>query len=381
MRKDCASASNAKKLSPLVLACQARYSEIDWKNLSLDDLKEQNTFGENLLHHIIRLKPKHDPWDVHHGLAEVQDTNSMAQLPTEDQLKKIPKHLLCHEVLSQKTKNQASVYFYIANAGGINRLPKELLTKEVLLDKTKENETVLFELINKKQLEVIPSRLIEEDILLETYQPLKVPYLHICAMLGEIKKIPQQLWIDKMGIVDEGGNNLLHWAADGIFEGYPVTPTTKELMLVQNKHGETPLHKARDLSTIPKEFLTANSLSILDNQNRTPIYWAAYRGTESFLELWKELSQSLPLKEDLLLLNSKKGENPFYHICNNYNEKRDKKAMRSFLKQVSLETLEKFKRENQNDGIGKLLREEIGTKKVLRNLTTLHTKESEVLGL
>lgn len=373
--------SISKAPSPLVLACQARYAEIDWENLSLNDLTEQNTFGENLLHHIIRLNPNHDPWHASYGRADNFNIVDLANSSAESQLKHIPKHLLCHEVLSQKTTNQASVYFYIANAGGINLIPKELLTKEVLLDKTKENETFLFEVINKKQLEFIPLNLIKEGLLLETYEPLKAPYLHIYAMVGEIKKIPKELWLDKMHIVDEAHNNLLHWAADGIFEGYPLTPKTKELMVSQNKHGETPLHKARDIAKIPREFLTAQGLSMLDNQKRTPIYWATYRDTESFLELWEELSVTLELKEDLLLINSERGENAFYHICQNYDEKRDKKATKSFLKRISLETLGKFKKANKIEEIGKLLSEEIGIRKLLGTLANSQKNESEIFGL
>lgn len=53
---------------------------------------------------------------------------------------------------------------------------------------------------------------------------------------------------------------------------------TIELFMVQDSHGETPLHVAArkgTLNQVPAEFLTPETLSVMESYGRTPLHLAA----------------------------------------------------------------------------------------------------------
>jgi hypothetical protein len=345
-----------QKYSPIVLANSARYGEISWEYLTLEDLKEKDSFGETLLHHLIRL-------------ATISKHDKSQNFLKESKLNMIPKDLICDEILCQKNDKGESIYFCLAKAGHLDLIPQNLLTKQVLLEEKRDGETLLFELITKKQLELVAPNLIKAEILLEEYKHLKTTYLHICAMIGEIQKIPREVWIDKLGIKDFNNNNLLHWAADGVFEGYPINKETKKLMIAKNNQGETPLHKIRNLNDAPKEFLTTKNLLVTDNEGRTPLYWGAYRNPNSFLQLWeqrKNLENLKGLKEEHLLLKSNRGQTAIDHIFDKYDNQNDPKLkkIKDFLASLSIKTLETIKSQTINNKALNLVKEEILHKKI-----------------
>lgn len=322
------------KDTPLQLACQARYGEIDWENLTLDNLKEKDSFGETLLHHLIRVKPLHSPWDADHKNPETE------YLRVQSQLEKIPKELLCDEILKQKTNKGESIYLLLAKSGNLQDISQNLITKDILLEEPENKESILFEIISKKQLELINPKFIEEGILLEECKQLNTTYLHICAMLGEIKKIPQDQWIDKLGLKDKNGSNLLHWAADGIFEGYPINKETTKLMKEKNHEGNTPLHNIRDITTLPKEFIDIKTLYSKNNNQRSAIYSIAQRTPEKFIQFWVKMKT---LNENELLEKDCRGECALDGLFVKYYPKENHSIYKKFVKMLSKETLIKAK--------------------------------------
>lgn len=332
---------NKNKDTPLQLACQARYGEIDWENLKLEDLIERDSFGETLLHHLIRIKPLSTPWDADH------DNPKTEHLRVKAQLDKIPRSLIVDKILRQKTKRDKSIYLMLAQAGALSLVPQELITKEILLKNPKDpeseneqddlpDESILFEIIARKQLEIINPRFIEEGILLEECKQLNTTYLHICAMLGELKKVPKELWIDKLGLKDSKRNNLLHWAADGVFEGVPVNKETINLMNEKNINGATPLHQIRDITSIAKEFTSNDMLYSKDKNQRSALYSIAQRTPEKFVQFWVERKN---LKEDTLLEKDSKGERILDSIFIKYYPKESHKYYKKFVGMLSQQTL------------------------------------------
>jgi hypothetical protein len=322
------------KDTPLQLACQARYGEIDWENLTLDTLKEKNSFGETLLHHLIRVKPLHSPWDTDHKNPETE------YLRVQSQLDKIPKELLCDEILKQKTNEAESIYLLLAKSGNLQDISKNLITKSMLLEEPENGESILFEIISKKQLELVDPKFIEEGILLEECKQLNTTYLHICAMLGELKKIPKELWMDKLGLKDKNGSNLLHWAADGVFEGYPVNEETIKLMKEKNKEGNTPLHNLRDITTLPREFIDKETLYSKNKNGQSAIYSIARRTPEKFVQFWVEMKT---LNEKELLEKDCRGEYALDNLFIKYYPKENHENYKKFVAMLSKEALIKAK--------------------------------------
>lgn len=286
----------------LTLANELHWDRIPFKNLSIKDLKTQCPAGETLIH----------------------------KLALNNKLNLLPEGILCEELLLQKNLVGDTVYLYLAKHQNLDILPKHLITKKGLLEPNLRGDTALERVIEFNKLEIVDPNLVKKGILLETFRGIAT-YLHFAAMMGELKKVPQELWIGKLGLKDTKGNNLLHWAAEGKTKDFPICKESLNLVRETNINGETLLHKAQ-FDLLPSAYLTKETLSIQDKHGDTPLHRSAWTNSTTYLPI-KHLT------EKLLTIENKKGESPLYMIIVGYRKQRDEKNLKEILKIPSKETL------------------------------------------
>lgn len=286
----------------LTLANEFHWDRIPFKNLSMEDLKTQSPAGETLIH----------------------------KLALNNKLNLLPEGILCEELLLQKNLIGDTAYLYLAKHQNLDILPKHLITKTGLLEPNLRGDTALERVIEFNKLEIVDPNLVKEGILLETFRGIAT-FLHLAAMMGELEKIPQELWIGKLGLKDTKESTLLHWAAEGKTKDFPICKESLNLTKEQNINGETFLHKAQ-LSLLPSEYLTKETLSIQDRYGDTPLHRSAWTNSTTYLPI-KHLT------ERLLTIENKKGESTLYMIIMGYQKQRDEKNLKEILKIPSKETL------------------------------------------
>jgi ankyrin repeat protein len=248
----------------------------------------------------------------------------------------VKRNLFQDELLAKKTKRGESVYLYLAQHGEANLIPKELLTRHRLLEASDRGESPLYKIIEHGHLELVNEDLIKGGILLEKTGMLQTNYIHFCAMCGELKKVPKEIWIDELGLTDSSGNNLMHWAADGSrLKDYEVTKKSIELIKQQNRFGESPLHRTPYLSEVPQEYLYEEALLLKNDEGNTPIHKSARSAGAQFLP-------TSQMTEKILITKNNKGETPLDIIKNTYNNNRDYPNFEKLVKCLSNKTLKEL---------------------------------------
>jgi hypothetical protein len=283
------------------------YNGFQWKHIPFDkltkeNLKEKCSTGETLIH----------------------------KLALDNKLNLLPKGFLSEELLLEKDQKADNAYIYLARQQKLDTLPKELITKKGLLSENKRGETPLERIIEFNKLETIDLNFIKEGILLEKFRGLGT-YLHFAAMNGELKKIPKNLWEDKLGLKDSRKCTVLHWAAEGKPEDFPICKESLKLINSQNIDGETPLHKAQ-LKSLPPEYLTKENLSVQDKYGDTPLHKSAWTNSTTYLPIKQ-------LDENLITIKNKRGQNLLHMIALGYQKQRDEQNLKEIIKILSRETL------------------------------------------
>lgn len=315
----------------LTLSDGFQWKHIPFDKLTKENLKEKCSTGETLIH----------------------------KLALDNKLKLLPKGILSEELLLEQNHKGDNVYIYLARQQKLDRLPKELITKEGLLAQNRNGETALERVIEFNKLETIDIKFIKDGILLENFRALST-YLHFAVMMGELKKIPKELWIDKVGIKDAKGNTVIHWAAEGKPEDFPICKESLELINSQNMAGETPLHKAQ-LNKLPIEYLSKESLSIKDNYGDTPLHKSA----------WANSTTYLPIKQldgELLTIKNKRGQSLIYMLTRGFQKSRDEKNFKEIIKLLSSKCLMSVKGLDIKQEALNIIVKELNTRKILEEI-------------
>lgn len=308
-----------------------QWKHIPFDKLTKENLKEKCSTGETLVH----------------------------KLALDNKLNLLPKGFLSEELLLEKNHKGDNVYIYLARKQKLDTLPKKLITKEGLLSENKNGETALEKVIEFNKLDTIDLKFIKEGILLRQFRGLAT-YLHFAAMMGELKKIPKEIWENKLDLKDSKGSTVLHWAAEGKPEDFPICKESLKLINSQNIDGETPLHKAQ-LKTLPPEYLRKENLSIQDRYGDTPLHKSAWANSTTYLPIKH-------LDEDLLTLKNKRGQNLLHMIALGYEKQRDEGNLKEIIKNLSKETLMRVKGLDVKQGALDIIVKEVNTRRIIEEI-------------
>ena len=308
-----------------------QWKHVPFDKLTKENLKEKCSTGETLVH----------------------------KLALDNKLRLLPKGILSEELLLEQNHKGDNVYIYLARQQKLAILPKKLITKEGLLAQNKNGETALERVIEFNKLETIDIKFIKQGILLENFRALAT-YFHFAAMMGELKKIPKELWINNLGLKDSKGSTVVHWAAEGKPEDFPICKESLELINSQNMVGETPLHKAQ-LNKLPQEYLSKESLSITDNYGDTPLHKSAWANSTTFLPIKQ-------LNEELLTTKNKRGQSLIYMLTTGFQKTRDEKNFKEIIKKLSGKSLMEVKGLDVKQEALNIIVKELNTRRIIEEV-------------
>jgi ankyrin repeat protein len=141
-----------------------------------------------------------------------------------------------------------TVFHVAALNGHLDQLPADLLTEEVMLRRTRAGDTVI----------------------------------HAAAIAGHLGQIPPAfLTHDHLTLRASGYHNPRRRRNGATASHIPRAQFTRDLLLVNNDHGDTPLHAAAfegHLDQIPAELLDAEVLGKRNYDGVTPLRTAMRRG-------------------------------------------------------------------------------------------------------
>jgi len=185
------------------------------------------------------------------------------------QLKYVPKDILTEEVLNQKDLLGSSCFLIAARkTDQFKEIPRSIITAQRLKE-AQNNEKIWGMLIRAGEIDQTLKYI--DELIDDTELDHKSTFLHACATVSAIDKVPQHL-ITKERLLQEktvGKENTIHYAAHyGCLNQIPREFLTQETMSTTNNYGETPLHAAADggkLHLVPEEFLTQENLEKEDN--------------------------------------------------------------------------------------------------------------------
>lgn len=323
---------------------EEKWENIVWDSVTDEDLLVKDKDGETILHKAVNKKL----------------------------LYKIPQEFLKDELLNQEDTAGYNIYTCACFRKCFDHIPKRLLTEEVLLRNSNGGQPLLCKIIDYDQIQEVPTALLRSGILLKHCEPIDTTYLHALASVGGLKNIPDDIYIDKISIKDTNGENLLHATAEkGRLNDFPITSELEELVKVENKYGETPLHRVLLLSGVPKVFLTKENLMKQNWRGETPIHKSTNVYGVSCLPIEH-------IDEELLSTKDYQGNTAIDDILKNYKKERDAHTMSLLLKKLSTGFLEKTVKENPGVGLfqgGKEILKELGRRKLAQEVSRHKTLE------
>jgi hypothetical protein len=274
----------AKPPSPLILAIQDRYEEIEWEKLTQKDIQEEDPKGKTLLHYAATdgywsfvppsLKDKKYWTTTLEG-----DTIYMRALihgRNEKQGVWIRLDELVQEDILAVNKSGENIAEDAARRGYFKYFSKEVMTTRVLTchaNPPKRHDLIIHLLARSGQFDCIPREILTEELL-----SLKGNYgenlYHILSGERQIHLIPEKLLtIQAMTSQSDTGVTPLHRMAAHRHALIPEEITLDDLLLKTVK-GVTVLHSWAGSSgwiNIPNEFLTRETLELKDGYGTTPI--------------------------------------------------------------------------------------------------------------
>jgi ankyrin repeat protein len=313
---------------------QKNWDHIRMETIKGTDLLAQDDRGETLLHKAVH----------------------------QNKLYLIPPHFLKDEYLSIRNKNGENIYFYATKTKEFKLIPKSLITKEKLLEENDKGESLLYKIISYQRIEELPPQVLTLGILQETCKPTGTTYLNYCAMQGEIKKIGSEHYQNKLWDRDDSGKILAHFLASGdSLDVISSKDGAHDLMLAQDKYGQTPLHEASDLSQVPPNLLTRQALGTSDWKGQSPI----------FKSTWLNCTKNLPLdllSSALLTQEDYKGRTPLENILSDFTEEEEKDVTQILLL-LKKETLEEMLLKIKRSQTRRLLKQVLAKGKLSQNLS------------
>jgi hypothetical protein len=353
------------EVSPLERAIRGEYKLIDYGNITEKEFAEVDANGNTMLHHML-LHSMHTYAEGASPPTEAPDWHIICQ--------EIPQDLITPAVLSRKNNRGECPWLYLASKGSLASFSRKEITKEILLEASNQGETPLMFLIMRHQLEFLDPKLMEEGILLENCKIMNSSYLHYCALNGELNKVPQHLWLDKLDLLDGEGNTLLHWLLEGDWEGLKVLPTDKktiELLTHKNARGETPMHHTTKFQNLPEEYLKEENLCAQDALGLTPLHRSVLLEGTTYLPINK-------LNENILLTKTNDGEYLIQTIGKMYQPQRDKENMIKILKLLCPIGLSVLNSAKTHQEALKLTKEEVARKRLRKELKNSREESLEL---
>lgn len=269
------------KPSPLQLAMQNRYKEIEWDNITENDIQERDSEDRTLLHYAAsdgywnfipqKLKDKKywttsktgntvfmsallhgnkEKWGCMEGLTEkdILMQNDCGQSIAEDAARRgyfnrFPKSLITNKVLSQATcftKGDDLIVHLLAKSSQFNCIPKEIITEELLSLKGNYGENLYHILSGERQINLIPEKLLTRKALTAQSQTGVTALHRIAAHRHHL--IPEDITLDDLLLKTTKRITVLHsWAGSSGWINIPDKFLTKKSLELKDDYGTCPI--------------------------------------------------------------------------------------------------------------------------------------------
>ncbi len=241
--------------------------------------------------------------------------------------------VLTVENLTAGSFGGAAPVHFAARSGTIQNIPARLQSDRLYLARDKDGVNAIALMAFRGELPTVPANLLTEEHLTAGDTNGTTP-LHAAVSAGYSSTVPVGIINERTAkIQDSQGRTFLHsafasrfWADEarvklgtlkrlvsvapkGPFEGIPETVFTPENLMIQDKHGDTPLHLAvifGQLDKIPEGALTPEAFAVKDGEGVTPRQIALRHGkasclstkTKKALGLYVESETALPAADE-----------------------------------------------------------------------------------
>lgn len=268
------------KISPVNLAYNKEFSQIDWENLKERDILEKDKYGIDLLHHAAcegfwEKIPKRYQNKKYWSIDSEGRSIYMCSLIGGKKSGWVNKKDLTEEDILKKDLTGDFIAEHGARYGYFKEFSPKAITYKVLVAESNAgtNDKIIHILARAKQFHCIPKDLLTEDLL-----NLKGEYneniFHILCGEDQITEIPVNLLTRKaLTTQSDTGVTPLHRLV-----GHSPHLTTKDItiddLLIKTKHGYSVMHawtSDNNWVNIPDKFLTRQSLEIKDTYGASPL--------------------------------------------------------------------------------------------------------------
>jgi hypothetical protein len=274
------------KISPVNLAYNKEFSQIDWGNLKEADILEKDKDGIDLLHHTAhegfweKIPKKYQNkkyWTIDsegrsiYMCALIGGKNNTwvkkEDLTEKDILKKdftgdfIAEHgvrygyfkefspkAITYKVLvteSNASTNDKIIHI-LARAKQFHCIPKDLITEDLLNIKGEYNETIFHILCGKDQINEIPVNLLTRENLTTQSETGVTPLHRLVSHSRNL--IPKDITLDDLLIETKHGSTAMHsWTGDNNWVNIPEKFLTMQSLEVKDIYGSSPLSNIIDL--------------------------------------------------------------------------------------------------------------------------------------
>ena len=186
--------------------------------------------------------------------------------------------------------NTPAPIFLAFLTGQANDIPTKLLTRARMSTQSGifGGLTLLEIAVVTDNLSCIPEEALSPKMFSSTNKNGTTP-LHLAAEFNRLKTIPRNILSScEFNVEDSKGVTPLAVAlANGSLECIPTTALTLPNLLQPDKRGITPLHRSMAHLKVLRDFiadaLQPQYMPLMDIYDRTPLYFAAYHNTISFL--------------------------------------------------------------------------------------------------
>lgn len=302
-------------MSPLQLACQDRYEDINFKKLKEGDILEANHDGQTLLHLAAAdgqwaLIPKQFQDKKYWKTDMLGNSIYMAGLLNSKKTSWIDKEKLTEGDILQKNSLGQSIALHAAMNVYFNQLPKSAITTEVLTQKSEQDDRIIHIIAKSEQFSCIPKEIITRELLSLPGNYGESVY-HILSGQKQLSLIPQKLLL-KSELLKQSKTGItpLHRIAAHRPELMPKNVTLKDLLL-KTKGGYTILHSWANNPNwvnIPNNFLTKQSLEIKDDRNMCPLDCLIDHYKNGWASREKNLAIAMRFKIKYVLTKISKGK-------------------------------------------------------------------------
>lgn len=268
------------KHSPVNLAYNKKFSQINWENLQERDILEKDKDGIDLLHHAAyegfwEKIPKKYQNKKYWSIDSQGRSIYMCALIGGKKSGWVNKKDLTEEDILKKDLTGDFIAEHGARRGFFKEFSPEAITKKVLMttSNSSTNDKIVHILARSKQFHCIPKELLTEELL-----NLKGEYneniFHILCGEDQITEIPIKL-LKRENLITQSDTGItpLHRLVTHSPHLVPKDATVEDL-LIKTKHGFSVMHawtSDSNWANIPDKFLTKQSLEFKDIYGASPL--------------------------------------------------------------------------------------------------------------